>query len=138
MHPVTLAILGGIVVFCMTVALCQFMRRPRAPRKPKVEIPTVNRRKVVRIPMNSEIDIFWQDIDASHKSIRTMGVDMSERGACVRSPKPIECNSVVYIRARHIPFEGSAIVRRCTRKGFQYLIGLELEGPATKSVGLGA
>ena len=134
MYLIVLAVLGGIVVFCVIVTLCQFLRRPRAISKPDIAI--LDHRDVGRVPLNSEIDVFWQDIDASRKSVRAQGIEMSENGASIRSPKPIECNSVVYLKARQVHFEGNAVVRRCTKKGFRYIIGLELQRPKTQTTDL--
>jgi hypothetical protein len=136
MYPVVIAVLAGVVIFCVMIAAFHLMRRPRAPRAPAT--PIVDRRQTTRIPITSEIDVYWQDIDASHKAVRTKGIEMSEGGASVRSPKPILCNSVVYLRGRQINFEGPAVVRRCTKKGFQYIIAVELQTPFTKTIGLGA
>jgi hypothetical protein len=123
--PALIACLAGVVVFCVT-ALVLFRRA--GARERERWSPQVNRRKEPRVPVNSEFDLFWQDVDASHKSTRARGIEISAHGASVRSSKPILCNSVITVRARHIRFEGKAVVRRCTRNGLSYIIGLELEG----------
>ena len=125
MTPLIAAGLTGLVIFCLTLLL---LRALATKTDARTSVPGINRRKEPRVPVNSEFDLFWQDIDASHKSARAKGIEISSRGASVRSSKPILCNSVIQIRALHVPFEGKAIVRRCTRKGLSYVIGVELEG----------
>jgi hypothetical protein len=45
---------------------------------------------------------------------------------------------VIQIRGREVQFEGRATVRRCTRKGMSYIIGLELEDRQFQNMGLRA
>jgi hypothetical protein len=91
-----------------------------------------NRRKAARVPVDSDFDLFYQDVDAAHKSVRAKGIEMSEGGISVRSPKPIARNSRIRLTARQIHYEGAAVVRRCDRKGLTYVIGLQLEGALQK------
>jgi PilZ domain len=136
MPPAVAAALTGVMIFCLLLGAFRLITHRKPPR---VEAPTpMNRRKVPRVPVNSEIDLYYQDIDASHKAVRARGIEISEKGASVRCSKPIHRNSIIYLRARQINFEGPAIVRRCTRKGLHYEVGVELQGPLTKNVGLGA
>lgn len=124
MPPLIAAALAGVLIFCLTL----FLLRTFAGKKDtRTSVPGIDRRKEHRIPVTSEFDLVWQDVDASHKSARAKGIEISEHGASVRSSKPILCNSVIQVRARQIPFEGKAVVRRCTRKGLTYIIALELE-----------
>ena len=127
MPPIVGALLVGIVVFCAMAFVLLSRMKSRAPHGEPVE--QMNRRKEPRVPVTSEFDLFWQDIDASHKSARARGIEISEHGASVRSPKPILCNSVIQIRGRQVQFEGKATVRYCTKRGFSYIIGVELEAP---------
>ena len=90
-------------------------------------MPPGNRRKEPRVPVTSEFDLFWQDVDASHKSARARGIEISEHGASVRSPRAILRNSVIQIRGCQVQFEGKARVRYCTKKGLTYIIGVEME-----------
>jgi hypothetical protein len=127
MPPIVAALLAGIVVFCAILFL--MLSRAKSERPPREDsAPRINRRKEPRIPVTSDFDLFWQDEDASHKTARARGIEISEHGASVRSPKPIRCNSVIKVRGRDIQFDGRATVRRCTKKGLNYVIGLELEG----------
>lgn len=130
MQPVLMALLGGVLVFCLTVLM--LLSRAGAREKNRWS-PQVNRRKEPRVPVSSEFDLFWQERDASHQSARARGIEISQHGASVRSTKPIQCDSVIQVRARSIRFEGRAVVRRCTRKGFSYIIGLELESEQANS-----
>ena len=124
MPPLVAAALAGIVIFCLTL----FLLRSRAcAADTRTSVPGINRRKEARVPVSSEFDLFWQDADASHKSARARGIEISEHGASVRSSKPILCNSVIQVRARQVSFEGKAVVRRCQKRGLSYIIGLELE-----------
>lgn len=125
MVPIVAAGLVGIVLFCGIVFVVHV--RARKGEDPFDSVPRANRRKAPRVPVTSEFDLFWQDVDASHKSARARGIEISEYGASVRSPKPILRNSVIQIRGCQVQFEGKATVRHCTKKGFSYVIGLELE-----------
>jgi hypothetical protein len=126
MFPIIAAALVGIVLFCGIVFVV-YARAKKSEEDPFDSVPRVNRRKEPRLPVASEFDLFWQDIDASHKSARARGIEISDHGASVRSPKPILRNSVIQIRGRQVQFEGKATVRYCTKKGLSYMIGLELE-----------
>jgi hypothetical protein len=133
MPPIVAATLAGIVVFCAILFL--MLSRAKSDRAPREDsVPRINRRKEPRIPVTSDFDLFWQDEDASHKTARARGIEISEHGASMRSPKPIRCNSVIKVRGRDIQFDGRATVRRCTKKGLSYIIGLELEGTQYQTV----
>src|SRR3954447_13915738 len=118
MFPMIAAGLVGIAIFCGVV----FLVLVRAKRNPDLDAPATqgNRRKEPRVPVTSEFDLFWQDVDATHKSARARGIEISEHGASVRSPKPILRNSVIQIRGCQVQFEGKATVRYCTKKGLNY------------------
>jgi len=135
MPPLIVAALVGLAIFCVVVLL---MRSRIFKNDGRTPVPPTNRRKEPRVPVNSEFDLFWQDIDASHKSARARGIEISEHGASVRSPRPIVCNSVIQVRARQVRFEGKAVVRRCERKGLTYIIGLQLEGSMSRTAGMRA
>lgn len=138
MFAIIAAGLVGIVLFCGIVFVVHARTR-KSEEEPFDPVPRVNRRKEPRVPVASEFDLFWQDIDASHKSARARGVEISEHGASVRSPKPILRNSVIQIRGRQVQYEGKATVRYCTKKGLFYMIGVELEaGQGFKTAGLRA
>jgi len=135
MPPLIVAALVGLAIFCVVVLL---MRSRIFKNDGRTPVPPTNRRKEPRVPVNSEFDLFWQDIDASHKSARARGIEISEHGASVRSPRPIVCNSVIQVRARQVRFEGKAVVRRCECKGLTYIIGLQLEGSMSRTAGMRA
>ena len=125
MFPIIAAGLVGIVVFCGVLFV--LLARAKKSGEFSAHGPKNDRRKEPRVPVTSEFDLFWQDIDASHKSARSRGIEISEHGASVRSPKPILPNSVIQVRGRTVQFDGKATVRYCTKKGFSYIIGLELD-----------
>jgi hypothetical protein len=136
MFPIIAAVLAGIVVFSVVIVV--MLSRGKARTSCEESVPQINRRKEARMPLTSEFDLFWQDADASRKSARARGIEVSLHGASVRSPRPILCNSVIQIRGREVQFEGRATVRRCTRKGMSYIIGLELEDRQFQNMGLRA
>jgi hypothetical protein len=125
MFLVITAGLVGIVVFCGIVFV--MLMRSRQSDESCDSVPGINRRKEPRVPVASEFDLFWQDVDASRKSTRARGIEICGHGVSVRSPKPILRNSIIQIRGCQLHIEGNATVRHCTRKGFSYVIGLELE-----------
>lgn len=141
MFTIIAAGLVGVVVFCAIafVLLARANKPESYLEEEEVEVaPQGNRRKEPRVPVASEFDLFWQDIDASHKSARARGIEMSPSGVSVRSGKPILCNSVIQIRGRQVDLEGKAVVRYCTRKGLSYVIGLELESRQSRGAGMRA
>ena len=125
MFPIIAAGLVGIVLFCGLVFI--FIARSKKNEDESDLMPSHNRRREPRVPVTSDFDLFWQDVDASHKSARAKGIEISEHGASVRSPKPILRNSVIQIRGCQIQLETKATVRYCTKRGLSYIIGLELE-----------
>jgi len=134
--PILTAALAGIVVFCAIV----FIALMRAKKNAQEQEPERrgDRRKEPRIPINSEFDLFWQDSDATRRSARARGIEVSEHGASMRSPRPIQCNSVIQVRGCQVEFEGRATVRRCTRKGLSYIVGLQVENSQFQRMGLRA
>jgi hypothetical protein len=125
MFPIIAACLVGIVVFCGILFV--MVSRNKKDEEPVDDTPHENRRREPRVPVTSDFDLFWQDIDASHKSARAKGIEISEHGVSVRSPKSILRNSVIQIRGCQIQLETKATVKYCTKKGLSYIIGLELE-----------
>jgi hypothetical protein len=125
MFPIIAAGLVGIVLFCGLVFI--FIARSKKNAEEEDPMPTQNRRREPRVPVTSDFDLYWQDVDASHKSTRAKGIEISEHGASVRSTKPILRNSVIQIRGCQIQLETKATVRYCTKRGLSYIIGLELE-----------
>jgi hypothetical protein len=125
MFPIIAAGLVGIVVFCGVLFL--LVARNKKSEDTVDEVPSHNRRREPRVPVTSDFDLFWQDIDASHKSARAKGIEISEHGASVRSPRPILRNSVIQVRGCQIQLETKATVKYCTKKGLSYIIGLELD-----------
>jgi|SRR5581483_4451044 len=125
MFPTIAAGLAGIVVFCGVL----FVLLARAKKRGEFSdpMPQTNRRREPRLPVTSDFDLYWQDVDASHKSARAKGIEISEHGASVRCTKPIERNSVIQIRGCQIQLETKATVKYCTKRGLSYIIGLELE-----------
>ena len=125
MFSIIAASLAGIVIFCGVV----FVMLARAKKGGEDSEPRsdVNRRREPRVPVTSDFDLYWQDVDASHKSARAKGIEISEHGASVRSTKPILRNSVIQIRGCQIQLETKATVKYCTKRGLSYVIGLELE-----------
>jgi PilZ domain len=125
MFPMVAAGLAGIVIFCGVL----FVMLARAKKSGELAEPgsQSNRRREARVPVTSDFDLYWQDVDASHKSARAKGIEISEHGASVRCSKPILRNSVIQIRGCQIQLETKATVKYCTKKGLSYVIGLELE-----------
>jgi hypothetical protein len=125
MFPIIAAGLAGIVVFCGVL----FVMLARAKKSGELvdDLPQSNRRREARVPVTSDFDLYWQDVDASHKSARAKGIELSEHGASVRCTKPILRNSVIQIRGCQIQLDTKATVKYCTKKGLSYIIGLELE-----------
>jgi hypothetical protein len=125
MFPMIAAGLVGIVVFCGVLFI--LVARNKKSEEYADDVPAQNRRREPRVPVTSDFDLFWQDIDASHKSARAKGIEISEHGASVRCTKPILRNSVIQVRGCQIQLETKATVKYCTKKGLSYIIGLELD-----------
>ena len=125
MFPILAAALVGIVIFC--AVLFVMMARSKNSSSYSPSRPSSNRRREIRVPVTSDFDLFWQDVDASHRSARAKGIEISEHGASVRCAKPILRNSVIQVRGCQVQLETKATVRYCEKKGLTYVIGLELE-----------
>lgn len=135
MNPVSLfAVLFGLSLFCLILFAGTFLMWSKKNRPPS----GAERRALARIPVRTSFDVMWQDREGRHKRMRGRAVDISERGACLTSFRPLPRNAVIYIKARRHQFEGSASVRYCRRSGLRYVIGVELRGPLTRSDGVGA
>ena len=132
MFPVIAAGLAGIVVFCGVL----FVLLARAQKSGGLSEPIrqSDRRREPRVPVTSEFDLYWQDGDATHKSARAHGIELSEHGLSVRCSKPILQNSVIQVRGRQIQLDTKARVRYCLKKGLSHVIGLELETQSNSQI----
>jgi hypothetical protein len=132
MFPLIAAGLAGIVVFCGIV----FVLLARAKKTDDFSDSSQqsNRRREPRVPVTSDFDLYWQDVDASHKSARAKGIEISEHGASVRCTKPILRNSVIQIKGCQIQLETKATVKYCTKRGLTYVIGLELDKQSSQQL----
>lgn len=129
------AVLCGVSLFCLTLFVALFLTylKQGCARRPMVE-----RRMLSRFPVQSRMFVSWQDKQGRRRSLKGRAVDISERGACLTAYRPVPRDSLVYIKATQCSLEGTASVRYCFRRGLRYLIGVELRGSLTKSMGVGA
>ena len=56
----------------------------------------IDERRYIRSPINSRIEMGWQDQRGWQKQSQSRGVNMSSAGASVISPEPIAVGSAVY------------------------------------------
>jgi PilZ domain len=82
-------------------------------------------RRHVRSTNSAPVRIGWQDGQGMDKFINTRTVDISESGMRIEAPVPIENRTYVTLQCSALGLRGTASVRSCTRKGMQYVVGLE-------------
>lgn len=87
----------------------------------------VNRRLFQRKPSERAYSISWQDEHGLSHSAHVQGRDVSESGVGIESPVELQNGTVVYLEARDGSLAGYTVVRHSTRRGSNYLVGLELD-----------
>ena len=86
-------------------------------------------RKHNRISRIGRVFIAWEDPQGCIQYAQAQCLEVSEGGLRISAPQPIPVRSRISLRGDEIDLFGTAIVRHSTRKGFKYILGLELAQP---------
>jgi hypothetical protein len=82
------------------------------------------RRLYGRFPLNSQIQICWEEAKGLQRQIRARTVDASKFGLQVQAERSIPTGTLVNVFSSNFTPIGRASVRHCTPKGMDYRIGL--------------
>jgi hypothetical protein len=93
-----------------------------------------NVRRHLRRPARKVYSISWQDQDGLTKSAEVEGVNISDAGICFKSSGELRMGLTVFIQGRDGNPRGHGVVRHCTGRDAGYLIGLEFDEEAKKTV----
>lgn len=85
-----------------------------------------------RRPVDCLLLITYKDRQGIARRLHARGLDLSDSGVRIEATDPIERNAVLYVRLEEYGLTGSACVRHCTRRGENFVIGLEFGDAARK------
>ena len=71
------------------------------------------------------VAVMWCDSNGPDKFANVAALDVSEYGLGLQTPEPLPDRARVVLRAPRLGLHGEALVRHCSRRGTQYLVGLE-------------
>jgi hypothetical protein len=97
----------------------------------------VNMRREPRRPKRQLHTLVWQDDSRAACSLEVTGIDLSQGGMRVSSPRPLAVGMVVFIKAQSGSLEGRGEVRHCTSAGGAYAIGIAFNDETRATVSLG-
>jgi hypothetical protein len=72
--------------------------------------------------------LMWREESGEERYASVKAIDMSESGLRVLTPHALEPRTFVTLQCDALGLRGSASVRYCTRKGINYIAGLEFTG----------
>jgi hypothetical protein len=84
------------------------------------------------LKIQCRVTLSWEDAEGHTCSMRVRGLDMSRLGARVESSEPMAPGTFVFLQAPELKLMGGAVVKHCSRRGFNYRIGVEFRNPLTK------
>ena len=85
----------------------------------------LNQRRDVRVHYHAPFRLFWVDRMSQIKYARAVSSDVSERGLCLETSQSIPVGTRLALRAETGGLFGGAKVRHSTRRGLQYVVGIE-------------
>jgi DnaJ-domain-containing protein 1 len=80
--------------------------------------------------------ISWQDARGQNRSVRARGMNVSKSGIRIESTEELDAGSTVNLQAERHDLAGRATVRNCTRRGSNFVIGLEFSEETKRMVRL--
>ncbi|HKW96864.1 MAG TPA: hypothetical protein VJN43_03980 [Bryobacteraceae bacterium] len=83
-----------------------------------------NRRLSERLPVNTLLQICWEEKKDVRRQVRARAIDVSKFGIQVESEKSIPTGTLVYVYTAQFTPISRASVRHCAPKGMNYRIGL--------------
>jgi hypothetical protein len=94
------------------------------------------KRKEQRRFTNAMFAVYWQDARGQKRSLRARGLNISKTGMRIESNEEIDAGAPVSLQAERHELSGKAMVRNCTRRGSQFVIGLEFSEETRRAVRL--
>ncbi len=91
------------------------------------------RRRERRHPLDCRATLRWEDNGAQSRFLQAKALDVSESGVRIETSDPIEVGTYLYIWIEHCDTSGNAVVRRCTRHGDRYVLGMEFSSVLGRS-----
>jgi hypothetical protein len=82
------------------------------------------RRLYERFPIDTQLQICWEEAKGAHRQIRARAIDVSKLGVQVESERAIATGTVVNVFTASFGPIGRASVRHCTQHGMGYRLGL--------------
>jgi len=83
-----------------------------------------SRRLYERFPIDTQLQICWEEGKGARRQVRARAVDVSKLGVQVESERAIATGTVVNVFSANFSPIGRASVRYCTQKGMGYRLGL--------------
>jgi curved DNA-binding protein CbpA len=74
--------------------------------------------------------VVWKQADGAQRSTRVRGIDISRSGLRIECDNEFQPGSLLTLQAEKNHFFGDATVRHCTRRGTNYVTGLEFSSDA--------
>ena len=93
-----------------------------------------NLRQAPRRISKAIYDICWQDEAGLTKSAEVEGIDVSDLGISFKSLVELHPGTNVFIQGPDDHPRGHGVVRHCIRRDLSYVVGLELDEEARKTV----
>jgi len=97
---------------------------PSRSPSPEHTAESAERRAHERVPVNTQLQLRWEEKKGAQRQVRARAVDVSKFGLQVESEKAIAAGTIVNVYSAHFAPIGRASVRQCTPKGMDYRIGL--------------
>ena len=83
-----------------------------------------DRRAHERVPINTELQLRWEERKGVQRQVRARAVDVSKFGLQIVSERAIPGGTIVSVYTAQFAPVGRASVRHCSAKGMDYTIGL--------------
>jgi len=88
----------------------------------------VQRGKDIRVgerrPFAGVVQVSWQTGSGETRTIRAKCTELSDQGARIECPSPIDLRTSVYLHAPAYGLMGNASVRYCRQSGLKHIVGL--------------
>lgn len=81
-----------------------------------------------RVAERVAVQVTWKDRNGNDQFLNGHTVDVAEEGIRIELKERIDEGTFVNFRAAALKLHGTASVRRCTRQGNKYMIGLQFAG----------
>ena len=107
-----------------TNAGSNILQLPSRRPSPEHAAASAEQRAHERVPINTQLQLRWEEKKGVQRQIRARAVDVSKVGVQVESEKAIPTGTIVNVYSAQFAPIGRASVRHCTPKGMDYTIGL--------------